>query len=387
MTAIDPHGLSRGPTVVTASGTHQPPAQAGRSTLLRAGVRPPSRGRWFVRRALVVALLIAAVVLVVVAVGTVWFRPDGPARVLYQIHDLVWLPLRGWFWVAPFPGGLMWLVPAAGLILLVLIEYLGVAAPLRTAQTAGIRMALRGRAGPALVLWDGVLRGVGLRAGQVRRVAIEMRDASRSAVITAIEMGAGTGPVAALVHQETVVLRLSDGDDRDLMSAVETLCLARLGKSPMGDVLAQTIVQKSGSEASKWRAWALACQTGTLDLHAALAAAGALVRNGGDAATLAVTTMQVALGVTTLGQPGFMAWFDAWARLRAGSDQAGLAALVQAETMIAFEFWAAQAEGSIQRPGTENLLAEAFETHFGLRDRGEVFARTGRGALQQRRRA
>jgi len=271
--------------------------------------------------------------------------------------------------------------------MLALIEYLGVAAPLRTAQTAGIRMALRGRAGPALVLWDGVLRRMGLRAGQVRKVAIEMRDASRIAVITAIEMGAGTGAVAALVYQETVVLRLSDGDDRDLMSALETLCLARLVKGPKGDVLAQTIAQKSGSEASKWRAWVLACQTGTLDLDAALAAAGAMVRNGGDAATSAVTTMQVALAMTTLGQPGFMAWFDAWARLRAGSDQAGLAALVQAETMIAFEFWAAQAEGSIQRPGTESLLAEAFETHFGPRDRGEVFARTGLGLQQQGRRA
>lgn len=387
MTAIDPQRLSRGPAVVTPSGTHHPPAQAGRSTLLRAGVRPPGRGRRFVRRALLAASLIAAVVLLVVAVGTVWFRPDGPARVLYQIHDLVWLPLRGWFWVAPFPGGLMWLVPAAGLIGLALIEYLGVAAPLRTAQTAGIRMALQGRAGPALVLWDGVLRGMGLRAGQVRKVAIEMRDASRCAVITAIEMRAGSGPVAALVHQETIVLRLSDGDDRDFVSALETLCLARLGKSPVGDILVQTIVQKSGSEASKWRACVRACQTDTLDLDAALAAAGAIVRNSGDAAALAVTTMQVALAVTTLGQPGFMAWFDAWARLRAGTDPTGLAALGQAETMISFEFWAAQAERNIQLSSTGSLQAEAFETHFGPRDRGEVFARTGRNAMQQRRRA
>jgi hypothetical protein len=97
--------------------------------------------------------------------------------------------------------------------------------------------------------------------------------------------------------------------------------------------------------------------------------------------------MQVALAMTTLGQPGFMAWFDAWARLRAGTDPTGLAALGQAETMIAFEFWAAQAEGNIQLSSTGSLQAEAFETHFGPRDRGEVFARTGRNAMQQRRRA
>lgn len=377
MTAFDPHRLSHSLVFVPPVKADHPPANVGRSTLLRAGARLPTRRRRYLLRTLVMAFLITALGLLVAAIGTVWFRRDGPARLLYLLHDFVWLPLRGWVWVAPFPAGLMWLVPVMGLAMLVLIEYLGAAAPLRSVQTEGIRLTLRGRAGSALVLWDGVLRRVGLRAGQVHKVAIEMRDTSRATVIEAIESGAGVGPVAGLLHQETVVLQLSDGDDKDFVSALETLSLARLFKGTNRDVLAKTIAQKAGNAASKWRVWANACQTGTLDLGAALAAAEAIARDGGDATTSAVTSLQVSLAMAESGQPGYLAWFDAWARCRVGSDKSVLTALVQAETMISFEFWAAQAEGSADRPRSDGLLAEAFMTNLGPRDRGEVFARTG----------
>lgn len=371
---------------MTAFNTDTPPGTVGRSTLLRAGARLPTRGRRYALRTLVVAALMTGLGLLMVAVGTVWFRPDGPARLLYLLHDLVWLPLRGWIWVAPFPGGLMWLVPVSGLAVLVLIEYLGAASPLRSMQAAGIRGALRGRAGPALVLWDGVLRRAGLRAGQVRKVAIELRDTSRSAVVEAIEGGAAVAPVAALLHQEAVVLHLSEGDDTDFVSALEVVCLARLCKGT-NTALVKAIAQKAGPETPKWQAWASACQTGVLDLETALSAAEAMSRQGGDATPLAVTSLHVALSMTEAGQPGFLAWFDAWARCRAGADLAIQTALTQAEAMIAFEFWAALAEGSALHPSTNGLLAEAFVTGLDPRNRGEVFARTGRDAVQKGPRA
>jgi len=214
----------------------------------------------------------------------------------------------------------------------------------------------------------------------VRKVAIEMRDTSRAAVIAAVEGGTCLGPVAALLHYERVVLQLSDGEDADLVSGVEALCLARLSKGTHREVLVKTIVQKAGDDAPKWREWASACQTGTLDLGAALAAAEATGRHEGDATAAAVTSLQTAVAMTELGHPGYLAWFDAWARCRAGSDTVRHTALVQAEAMIAFEFWAALAEGAVQRPSLDGLLAEAFVTSLGPRDRGEVFARTGRDA-------
>jgi hypothetical protein len=216
-----------------------------------------------------------------------------------------------------------------------------------------------------------------LRAGQVRKVATEMRDASRDRVILGIEAGIGAGPIQALLAHEQVVLRLSDGEDADLVSGLQALCLARVVRDQGGAALAETIVAKAGIAAPDWRARADACRNGTLDLTAALAAADGLARGNGTAVTSAVTTLQVALAVVQLGQPVYLVWFDVWARRRASADQTATAGLVQAETMIAFEFWAAQAEARIPRPAAQGLLAEAFATRIGPRIRGEVFARTG----------
>ena len=182
MTAPDPFRLSRVAAPVTVSDAPLQVPDAGRSTLLRAGLRTPGRKRSYLRRALVMAILLGAVGLLVLAVARVWFRPDGPAVLLYLVHDTIWLPLRGRLWVAPFPGGLVWLVPLLGLSALALVEFLGVASPLRRVQVAGIGLALRGRPAAALVLWDAALRRFGGRAGQVRSVATELRDAFQAAL-------------------------------------------------------------------------------------------------------------------------------------------------------------------------------------------------------------
>ena len=390
MTAQPP--LRPAPAVTLAAqpklGDHV--AAAGRSSMLRAGLRVPGRARPYLRRASVVAALLGLVGLLVAAVATVWFRPDGPARLIYVMHDTVWLPLRGLLWVAPFPGGLVWLVPVLGLSALVLVEYLGLAAPLRRAQTAGIGLLLRSKAAPVLVLWDGSLRRVGLRAGQVRSVAVDLRDAARIAVICAIEAGQGAGPLAALLGREQVALQLSEGRQADLVAALETLCLLRLA-AVMGagaggvaaggvsdDALVETIARKSGLAAPKWRALAEGCRRATLGPRASVAAADGLAGGGCDASTAAVNTLLAALAAVQTGQPCYLIWFDVWARRRAGADPAETIRLAEAESLIAFEFWAAQAEARTHHPGANDLLAEAFADHIGPRIRGEVFARTGR---------
>ena len=383
MTAPDPFRLSRVAAPVTVSDAPLQVPDAGRSTLLRAGLRAAGRKRPYLRRALVMAMLLGAVGLLAAAVASVWFRPDGPAVLLYLVHDTIWLPLRGRLWVAPFPGGLVWLVPLLGLSALALVEFLGVASPLRRVQVAGIGLALNGRPAAALVLWDAALRRFGGRAGQVRSVATELRDASRMAVMAAIEAGTHAAPVAALVHRETMVLRLSEGTEADLVSALEVLCLARLAGAVGTAALADGIAQKAGVAATQWRGLAEDCRNGVPDLRAALAAAEVLAGGGTDAAMAAVQTLQVALAAGEQGQAGGpgqaggLAWVDVWGRVRAGRDPAAARVLARAETLIAFEFWAAQAEARIRRPVTPGLLAEAFGDHSGPRGRGEVFARTG----------
>ncbi|MGQ0566458.1 MAG: hypothetical protein ACT4OK_15500 [Gemmobacter sp.] len=387
MTASDPFRLGRtAPSPWAAAAARRVPddrlPQQGRSTLLRAGLRTPGRPRRYLARALVLAVLLAAVTALVVAVATVWFRPDGPARWLYVLHDTVWLPLRGRLWVAPFPGGLLWLVPALGLSLLVLVEFTGAASPLRRVQVAGIGLALRGRFGGALVLWDGVLRSLGGRAGQVRAVAVERRDAARDAVIAAIEADAATAPAAALLHAEAVLLRLSEGTAADHVSALEAISLARLGGSRGSEALVAVIAAKAGADATHWRDKAEACRTGMPDLAEVLAAAEALATSGTPADEAAVRTLQVALAASEKRQAALLVWFDVWARRRTGTDAAAAAGLARAETMIAFEFWAARAEAAIRRPATPGLLSEAFADHTGPRLRGEVFARTGTDAAK-----
>lgn len=70
-------------------------------------------------------LVTTGVVLFLVATAATWFDTNGPWRPIYALHDNVWLPFQGVTWTAIFPYGVIWLLIAAGLLTLLLSEYLG----------------------------------------------------------------------------------------------------------------------------------------------------------------------------------------------------------------------------------------------------------------------
>ena len=133
----------------------------GRSSLLRAGAVSPARPRAYGLRRLVAAVLLGGAAALVLAVRNEVFPASGPFLLVYWLHDAMWLPVYGRVWIAPFPGGLVWLVPLAVLGAAALTEYLGLAAPIRWAQQRLMSRLLRGRWWRLVLGWHRLLGLIG----------------------------------------------------------------------------------------------------------------------------------------------------------------------------------------------------------------------------------
>lgn len=123
-----------------------------RSGLRRANVVPPRRKRNYLRRYAWTTILLG------LCVGFAWViraravDPDGLGRVLYLIHDKVWLPVFGTIWLKYEPFSLTWVFPIAVSALLILLEWLGLLDPIRSAQIRMLRWMLYRRLGRAIIL-------------------------------------------------------------------------------------------------------------------------------------------------------------------------------------------------------------------------------------------
>lgn len=114
--------------------------QAGsRSLIRRMGAPQDLRKRRYLVRAALLLAGIMAIVLFVQAVQSRSFDPDGPGRVIYQMHDTLYLRAKGHAWVAYFPYVLVWLVPLAVGVALTAWEFLSRNGPVRRFHAGVIR--------------------------------------------------------------------------------------------------------------------------------------------------------------------------------------------------------------------------------------------------------
>jgi len=344
----------------------------GRSTLLRAGLPPSERFRNRMLRYGAVLSVIGAVAVLVLVVGGELLSTSGPGWVLYLIHDKLWLPLYGRYWTAIFPDALILLVIVCGVLALVLAEFLGVASPLRWSQVALLRVLLPAFPGPVLVMHR-ALRPLGVRSGLAEQVLRDLRDAALHPFVT---RGSAPGSFERLCHLQTIQLAFGLQSPRDLVAVVDILGLAAIEPGARDDASAPLRRAATRLKPEAVPFWSDLMAPGTFrpDLPAVLKATMDLEAGALSPEALACRTVQVAVFIATGGDSAALVWFDSWARMRAGGDDALSALLAEAEALCAFEYWAALAETRAARHPEPVLLAEAFPGLQMLRPRGEQAA-------------
>lgn len=313
----------------------------GRSTILDLGAAAPARARAWVLRGLLVALVIGVVTALAVAVAQELMPEAGPALVIYQLHDMLWVPFWARIWVQNSVTSLIWFVPATVLVTLALIEFLGLAQPVRHLQTATLNLALRiGHGRWVLVLQQRLGWGHGFEAFLVLFIESDLICA-RNKAMEAIEAGHTTNADAlgrAMIQR--AYLR-ADDEATHAICAEALLLMRALGVIP--DALGRwerTLGRILGPGAPH-------------DLRLALQPDPAVIGTALDTLANPATPPQK-LALLTLAHAGnhqgvtpvqMRAWFDLWAQL-ARTPEAGRR-LAHAETMIDFEFWAAHAESAV----------------------------------------
>jgi len=346
----------------------------GRSTLLRAGLAPPARSRNRVLRYGAIVALAALVVTLVLIVRGQLLPTDGPGRILYLIHDAVWLPLFGRIWTAIFPDALIWLVILGGLSALALIEFLGIASPLRRAQVAVLQWLLPTVPGPVLAMHR-LLRTAGLRAGLAEQVLRDLRDDALH-LFTRPGIAPDEAAFSRLCQLQCLQVSFGLQCPRDLVAVADVLGLAAVEPGARDDAAAplRRAVGKLTPDKIPFWAEMMVPQTFALDLPAALQATVELEIGNFPPEALACRTVRIAAYLVTGGDGVALVWFDTWARLRVGADPARAALLAEAEALCAFEYWAARAEAAVHSGAAPSLLSEAFPGLHLLRPRGEVAA-------------
>lgn len=316
----------------------------------------------------------AIVLVLVVVTGNQVLSVDGPGRILYLIHDTIWLPLHGRFWTAVFPDTLIWLVALVGLVALVLVEFLGIASPLRGAQVVLLRRMLPSFPAPVLAM-HGALRVAGLRAGLAEQVLCDMReDALHPFTVPGVV--ASDADFRRLCHLQRLQVAFGLQSPRDRVAVADVLGLAAVQPGARDDAAAPLCRAASALSPEAVPFWSDMIDKASFvpDLAAVLQSTVELETTQLAPEALACHTVRVAAFLSGGGDAAGMAWFDSWARLRASANVALAARLAEAEALCAFEFWAARAEAASCRVPVPSLLAEAFPGLHLSRLRGEVAA-------------
>jgi len=355
------------------------PSATGRSTLLRAGIVSAGRPRGLASRRVFVAAVLGGQGLAIWALAYRWLGTGGLMYPIYFLHDAVWLPLQGRFWVATFPFGLIWAAPMLALTVAIMVEFLGLAGPVRRSQTAVIEALLTWGGASFLVWAHAVGRVIGLPAVQVHAVVGEKLRQERRDVLHAVDGGAKPD-LRRLLALQVLDLRLGETVPGDMLRGFEVLALAQLlGQSDQAGVrhLERVLVAKSPEAELEPYVRAFAKTGKPASEAAVLAAANWLATAKPDPVRVAIATLIVALAGAESGSPLILQWFDVWATVRSGKATAGSAVWAAAEGSISFEFWAARADSAIRQGRPDELLLEVFGQPLGTRPHGEVAAHFG----------
>lgn len=315
----------------------------GRSTLIDMAAAAPVRQRpWHIRRGGV-----AAVVLVIATLAwltaTEALAQDGPGWLLYLLHDVVWVPLWSWIWVRSGFWSLIWLAPIAVLSVAVLLEFLGLAQPLRYLQAAVLRLVLNSWAGGALLGFQQALgwgrNREGLLVAILRADLLRAETAAKAVAETEV---AGKLNPTALGRTASQLCYLRAQEEATQIRVAEALALIAIVAPPEVTAHWRAVVQRIWSPPETDRIEAL-----TLITPQSIETLLAEIRQGVVApVTLALATLGVARDDSLHRQDLVQAWFTHWARLRHHTTPRRVD-LAEAETLIDFEFWAARAESGL----------------------------------------
>lgn len=331
-------------------------SRSGRSVPLAAARLPSVRRRNYLLRWLLLSVLTVAVVLTVAGGVLRQSAMEGPGRFLYQLHDSVWLFLKGWLWTALFPYGLVILTVLAALAFTVLLEFLLGVSPLRSMHRHILVRAFLNRAGRALLVGAHRLR---LPLGYARTVLATEIERSQRLLLQQLESGSDAG-ATRLCRLALLRFRLSSASGLDWLQAFEVLSLAQLtGARPERAQQQLTdMLDRAAPELGPEFEAAVAEQS----------VAGRLNVTSED-------PVQLALQVIRQGRTGgrdALTFHDDWARQRLSGPH-----LAEAEGLVSFEFWSAWSEPAVRPQPFSGLLADALEPGSRVRERGHRFARQG----------
>lgn len=313
----------------------------GRSTLLGLNLPAPLRARpWWARR-IAVLVLVSALALLAVMVAREVLPHEGPGWYLYALHDWLWLPLRALLWTRAGLWSLIWLVPAALLILLALVEFLGLAQPVRRMQVAVLRMFLRSRFSHLLLA---VQQRLGWRRGhEGQLVAVLEGELARqeTALKTACEAGEREDSFA-LTRSVVQLAYLRAADPAAQLRCAENLMLIARHADAEEVSHLRTKLRRIWPEEDGARIERL-----MMTDPAQPEPLFTLLQGGGDhGADLALATLAMARPAALLRADLVRAWFTEWAGMRHDPLRDNRT-LLDAERLIDFEFWAARAEAGL----------------------------------------
>lgn len=290
---------------------------------------------------MLVTSVTAAIILLAIVVSREMLPHEGPGWYLYALHDRVWLPLRALIWTRAGVWSLLWLVPVLALALLVLVEYLGLAQPLRRMQVAVLRGFLRSRFSPYLLALQ---QKIGWRRGHegqlvaVLEAELARHEAGLKEATEASQRADSLGLSRSVV--QLAYLRAADLPAQ-LRCAGGLMLIARhADREQVSRISAKLHRIWSDEDGARIEAILTTDPTEPEPLFDLLRAPS------GKAADLAVATLAMARPEARCRADLVRAWFTEWARMRHDPRQDSRA-LAEAERLIDFEFWAARAEAGL----------------------------------------
>ena len=386
-----------------------------RSTLRRIGQSYPAEGRRLWQRRIVFFALVFGVYWLVTQVRSKAFDPDGLLRFLYLVHDHGYLWVKGVFWTQYFPFSLLWVVPMAALIALLLIEFLTAFGTSwiqrwflrRLANRPSLHWVfprrfirprfdvsnwrvrdqdpekIRSRLGGfslrvvqelSLEAWQGLrdlsddrtsraFKKQARRASRYLKLSLGLAPDHPRIVLGALEVFAATGDQAAAALLQRTIDRLSR---KAVSPPVEIEAL---------ETALDEITNFSGTLTQELR------QMGRLRLRADLARLAAMV-DGREPVAPSVALAALAVKVAAVAEfchaPEGRQFFETWVALRLqASEEAGPTAVSFAETLIDFPFWAKRAEDADDRVFPEGAFGAAVAEVRTVHGAPEGFAYDG----------
>lgn len=287
-------------------------------------------------------LILAVLATPVVIVATRALPVDGAGRLLYALHDTLFVPVWSWVWVSAGIWSLLWIVPLLLLLCAVAVEFLGFAQPLRRLQIAGLRLYLRGPAARAALTGQQLLGWRHNREGLMVAVLEADLAGAEATIRQALEAGRKDAATGRLVRLAVQLAYLRAGDPLYQLRGAEHLALIEAcDGAETAARLRERLAQIWSPEIAR-RMVDLGCAT-----PEALPGLLAGLRSARlPAPDLALATLAMARP-EALARPDLVrAWFTEWAQLRHHAPST-LPELAEAERMIDFEFWAARAETAL----------------------------------------